>query len=177
MPVLQPPFGGPVLLSSTTLGGSGTFDVSSISQAYSDLTLVILARGTDAGATDNLLLRFNNDSTANYDWQQNAFFGTSSSFSQGAAAAQIQIAVCPAAGATANYFGLFEITMPGYASTTWVKRALQPMTMYESIVGTPASCANAGLWRSTAAINRVQILGGNTANLATGSQLRIYGQL
>jgi hypothetical protein len=34
-----------------------------------------------------------------------------------------------------------------------------------------------GYWDSTAAINRITLSGAGTANLLTGSQLRIYGRL
>jgi hypothetical protein len=33
------------------------------------------------------------------------------------------------------------------------------------------------VWHNTAAVNRVQFAGSNTANLLAGSTLRIYGRL
>jgi hypothetical protein len=34
-----------------------------------------------------------------------------------------------------------------------------------------------GLWSSTAAVNRVQLMDSSLGNFVTGSQLRIYGRL
>lgn len=174
MPVITPLRGASVLLSTTTLGVDGTFDVSNISQGFTDLVLMLIARGTDAGATDNLYLRFNNDSGANYAWQQTAYFGTTAAISDNASDTQIITAIAPAAGATASHFGMYQVTLTGYSSTSWVKRTMQPLTAYSGS-GSAAAVANVGVWRSTAAINRIQILGGSTANLKTASVLRIYG--
>ena len=166
------------LISTTTLGGAGTIDVSSISGAYNDLIIVGLLRGADGGGSDNLFVRVNNDSGANYT--RNIF----SAQGNGVAVTSVadsptgfKIASMPAAGATANRFGAIELTIYGYASTTWTKVAEWRYWGMGATVTSALLNRGGAHWNSTAAINRITVTGENTANLVTGSQLRIYGRL
>src|SRR4051812_35935410 len=61
--------GALTLLSTTTLGADGPFDVSGISGAYNDLVLVMIARSTRVLTSDTPTMRVNNDSSAIY-WRQ-----------------------------------------------------------------------------------------------------------
>src|SRR5580765_202956 len=56
------------LLSTTNLASPGTFDVSSISQAYNDLVLVVIARGVISAVNTDIQLLFNADSAAHYTY-------------------------------------------------------------------------------------------------------------
>ena len=171
------PTAAQTLLSSTTLSGSGTFDVSSIDQTYSDLLLVIIARGTNASASDNLDIRFNNDSSAHYgkEWI-NATGATVSSNESNSATSAYVLLNMQANTAGAGQFAMGWVYIPGYASTTWPKMFVSH-NLYGTAITTGArSLAHVfGYWNQTAAINRVQVFGDTTANLATGSVLRIYG--
>jgi hypothetical protein len=168
------------LLHTLTLGSAGTFDQASISGSYNDLILVLIARGSDAGAFETPQLRFNNDTASNYFYQRLQVNGTSVGAAEGISTAQgISAGFIPATGAPlAGGFGIAEITVYGYASTTWKKTV-----KWESMASVGASSGNqiwrpgGGTWNSTAAINRVTIYGVTTANFVTGSQLRIYGRL
>ena len=84
----------------------------------------------------------------------------------------------PAGGATANLFGYTELTIFGYAATTWIK-AFQWRTYGASVLNTTAQTYHhgGGTWNSTAAINRITVANNTTANFVTNSQLRIYGRL
>lgn len=170
--------GALTLLSTTTLSGSGTIDVSAIDQTYNDLFFVLIARGTRAAATDGVLLRLNNDSGANYDYI--VLGDNSGAQSKSLAQAQTSAFVAnlmPGNTATAGRFLTAEFVIPGYASTTWSKQVIW------------ASCGESGtssalvysehaaaFWLSTAAVTRITVFGQTTANLATGSTLRIYGR-
>ncbi len=170
--------GALTLLSTTTLGGSGTFDVSSISGSYNDLVLVLIVRGTDAGASDNPLLRLNADTAGNYRWERVSITGTTTSGLDGAAATSIHCGTMPCAGAPASYFGASMIEILGYASTSWFKNVLWSTHATFASASNNSTLGRGGsLWLSTAAVTRVQIFGSSTANLVTGSQLRIYGRL
>lgn len=165
--------GDETLLSTTTLAVDGTFDVTGISGAYNDLRLVLIVRGTRAAAVNDFCqMRLNNDSGGNYDSEfvlngtaTNVFSATSGRLS----------ASMPAATATANAFGMIELFIPAYAATAKLKvcRFLgsHPLTIGSSDFTEQGMC----VWNSTAAITRVGFFGGTTANLLTGSQLRIYG--
>lgn len=169
--------GALTLLSTTTLAAPGTFDVSSISGAYNDLVLVMIARGTDTGNKDQPVLRFNNDSAANYYREQIFISGTASPVgSQSLTAAGANCGYVPCAASPASLFGLLEVTIYGYASTTWKKTCKWTSWAPADITtGNLFLVPGGNLWNNTAAITRVQLLGGTTANFVTGSQLRIYG--
>lgn len=167
------------LLSTTTLSSGGTIDVSSISGSYNDLHLVLIARGTDSGASDFIQWRFNNDSGSNYYREALQWSGTSTtSILENLAQTSVGAGKMPSSGPPAGFFGIVELTVCGYASTTWVKVArYQAWEPEGTTTSTLVSSVGGAFWNSTAALNRVTVFGGFTANLATGSQLRIYGRL
>lgn len=169
--------GAMTLLSTSTLAVDGTFDVAAISGSYNDLRLVVIARGTDAGAFDSLGLRLNNDSGANYYYQTLDVHGaTVSAAGQVTQTRLIVQDVMPAGGATANIFGFTEVLLPGYASTTWLKQMNSRYTGLTNLAATNTWWgAHSGAWNNTAAVTRVQLFGVTTANLLAGSVLRIYG--
>lgn len=173
--------GALTLLSTTTLGGAGTFDVSAISGAYNDLILVLIARGARvAQFTDEIQLRFNNDSGSSYSRENVSALSTTVAGVQSGTTTSILTAGggIPAASAPANSFGVWEATVYGYASTTWLKALNYAAFDYaDPGSGSQVFIRGGGVWISTAAITRVQIQGQTTANLVTGSQLRIYGRL
>jgi hypothetical protein len=166
------------LLSTTTLASPGIFDVSSISQSYNDLILVLIARGADAGVNDHVLLILNNTGSS-YSIEYFEVAGTATmSSTESASTTDIRPGRVPAAGGNAGAFGVIEITLHGYASTTWHKPFIFQSAMSRAVTaGGQFFRAGGGRWANTAAINRVTLNGLTTANFATGSQLRIYGRL
>ena len=169
--------GAMTLLHTLTLGSAGTFDQSSISGSYNDLLLVLIARSSTTGVNDTPLLRFNNDSAANYLSQILQGTGSAASAYNLGSATSIQLQPCNGGGGTAGFFTVYSITIPGYASTTW-KKLLTAQVNYATGVasGNMIMVANGGVWNSTAAITRVTITVTATPfTYVTGSQLRIYG--
>jgi len=167
------------LLSTTTLGADGTFDIQSISQSYNDLLVHCIVRGTDAGAFDSLRLRFNNVSTASYGSQEMEAIAATpvgaelTSATSGWAARYIS-----AAGATAGLFSFVTITIPGYTSTTWGHQWFAFSAFTNAITGSGMACNyTIGFTAATTAISRLQLFGGTTANLLAASTVRVYGIL
>jgi hypothetical protein len=168
--------GALTLLSTTTLASAGTFDVSGISGAYNDLVLVLIARGVASANQDTLTINFNNDTGANYqrgDIRESG--GTTPSGAELHSGTNIALVYVPAATAPANAFGVLEMRIYGYASTVWLKSFNFDLESLISGAAVPIT-RGGGTWSSTSAITRVQIAGTTTANLAIGSQLRIYGR-
>ena len=168
------------LLSTTTLGGAGTFDVSSISGAYNDLLCVLIGRGVNATVDEQVQWNLNNDTGANYHYQ---YFGNTAATTLAAASNTGTTLffnggqIC-GTSAVANSFGVVEFTIFGYASTTWLKNCQWRSHGYQNAVANGMRVeVSGGTWASTAAVTRVQAKGKATANLVTGSQLRIYGRL
>lgn len=166
------------LLSTSTLGASGTFDVSSISGSYSDLLVVLITRGTNAAINENLSAQFNGDTAAHYDREMLRVSGNSAAAAtQTQGSTQLGIGPTTAASSPANTFGVTELHIYGYASTTWNKTtAWQSAAKQDTTSGNEFSETGGGLWVNTAALTRVQVFGANTTNLAAGSQMRIYGR-
>jgi hypothetical protein len=167
------------LLSTTTVTGSdGVIDVSSISSSYNDLLLVAIVRGADASfASDALQLQINADTGSNYSSSYYRGLGSSMSVAEQLSQTYFYVGDMTSSIGLANSFGMFEILLLGYKSTTWLKmiqahganvRANSANMIWAETSG--------GFWNSTAAINRVKLFGQNTANLKVNSVLRIYGR-
>lgn len=164
------------LLSTTTLGSNGTFDISSISGSYNDLVIRYVIRGTRSSTQDNLDIQFNGDTGSNYARQYMSSSGSTTSSQETGAFTALSGPPVAAASAAANIFGMGEIVIWNYASTSIVKSLLWHNVNNLALATTnKAFHIVAGMWNSTAAITRVQIFGETTANLVTGSQVRIYG--
>lgn len=142
-----------ILLSTTTLGSVGTFDVSSGLTGYTTLKVILNVRGSDAGSSDILLMRFNNDSGNNYYWQRVVMFSSTMTASQGAATASAQVGVIPAGGGTANGFSALELTITDYSSGH-LKRVNSNFTYYSETATTPAAGQWSGLWNASHSLSR-----------------------
>jgi hypothetical protein len=136
--------------------------------------LVIYARGDTAAANVNLLLRFNGDSGANYDYQSDVGQGSSSSGTEVFAATSIVLGVVPAASAGANLAGAAVVWLPNYAGTTFNKTSLAlagakwattSLAMYNDTV--------TGNWRSSSAITQMTV-SASAGNLVTGTRASLY---
>jgi len=174
-----PSAGSLTLITNTVLGADGTFDMAGISQAYTDLVIMLLVRGTDAGAGgDQLRLRVNNDSTAGaYDTQY--LLANSSTVSSAPTLNSGGVIIAqdvPAAAADANYAAYVEVVIPGYASTTWYHRVASSWwSQRSSSTSRLYNGQCVGTYKAVAAITRVQVACVSTANLLAGSSMRLYG--
>jgi hypothetical protein len=166
------------LLSTTTLSGAGSFDVSSISGSYNDLVLVMVLRSAVTSTQDQVQLRFNNDTGSNYSSQYEQSFSATIQSAASAAQTQMIVGLCTGNTGLANAFGTCVVEVPGYASTTWLKPVVCNSVEPHSTSSSGVFQQNGGgFWNSTAAITRVQVIPGGSLNFVTGSQLRIYGRL
>jgi hypothetical protein len=170
--------GALTLLSTTTLASpAASIDVTGISGGYNDLILMLMARAAAGGATDVALLRFNNDSGTNYHTERLKGSGTTAAAGESITNGSIDRAEFPGSTGPANLFGTIEYTIPGYASTTWLKTVHYRAVSASSFASGGIFVEQlAAIWNSTAAINRVTITANSGGNFATGTQLRIYGR-
>jgi hypothetical protein len=173
--------GALTLLSTSTLSGTGTFDVSSISGSYNDLVLVLIARSNRASqVTDQAQIFLNGDTSTVYYGQYVVGAAGTASAAEGLGLAGIRMAYIPAANSPANSFGVAEFTIFGYASTTWLKSVTyEVFSLTDTTTGKVNTTSGGGTWNSTAAVTRVQVqaLQATSNLLVSGSQLRIYGRL
>jgi hypothetical protein len=158
-------------------GAASSIDISSIPQTYQHIEILISAR-TDRAATDDLpTLRFNNDSAANYDYNEIAAISTSDTVTSVAAQTSGRWGFIVGNTATADNFSAARITIPNYAMTNQRKSWIS----WSSIIKTTGTSSTygqnlfAGMWRSTAAINRITLLPGTGPNFLAGTVVSIYG--
>src|SRR5580765_2121757 len=149
--------GALTLLSTTTRATDGPFDVTGISQAYNDLVCVLVARGTNASATDTLKWNFNGDSGNNYAWQETMATATTASPVGVGATAQLAGGRVPGATASASSsFGALELVIFGYAATAWGKACTWQSHSTSVLAGTNSNTGTGGgYWNNTAAVTRV----------------------
>lgn len=163
-------------LSDTTAGGAvANIDISGIVATYAHLLISVYARSDTAATSTTLLLRFNGDSAANYDWQQLTGSAAAAGAAESFAASGAFVGNMPANTAGANLFSATEIFIPNYAGAVNNK---QSVAINSSKIGTASGNfgvnALGGAWRSNAAINRVTLLPG-AGNLVAGTRVTIYG--
>ena len=145
---------------------AATIDLTSIATTDYHLLAVLVARSDRASATsDDVYLRFNGDTGANYDDAYDRYTGASFVNAQDLAQTTgIFLGGIAASTAPSNVAGHIMIWIPGYAQTNFQKAVY---VLNADKRGTSGATTNiwqiAGWWRSTAAINEI------TYHCSTGS--------
>jgi hypothetical protein len=148
------------IATATGNGSSATITFSSIPSTYTDLILV--QTGASSTSSQVIEVRFNNDSGSNYSRTYILGNGTGASSGRDS-------------GVTSILAGLVEantntiMQIQNYSNTTTYKTCL----VRSNVINT-FTAAVVGLWRSTAAINRLDIFVG-TGNWPTTSTFTLYG--
>lgn len=146
-------------IATYTLSGTTTqISLTSISSAYTDL--VVVANGTSSSLAA-LVLQVNTDTGSNYSFTNILGDKSSVTSSRGTSVAGANM-------------GLIDTTM---STTTIQLQNYSNTTTYKSFIGRAsdiayASRAAVGMWRSTAAINSIQLSGSTFQN---GFTVNIYG--
>lgn len=156
------------------VGGSASFDFTSISGSYRHLVLECVLRSEKSAVAENTILRINNDSGSNYDLTQGYAFGTTHGAQDDVAQTTWGLE-CPAASQAAGIFAFAHIIIPYYASSVIQKIArIEFAEVIANSGGNRTTRHMIGAWRSTAAITRITF--SFAANdLAEGSAVSLYG--
>jgi hypothetical protein len=152
-------------IATTTVSGTSTNSVSftSIANTYTDLVLIVNSSKT-SGSVTNIYLQFNGDTGNNYS--ATAIYGTGSvvgSFRQ-------TNTLWGIAGNQTTGISNTICYIMNYANTTTYKTFLR-----RNNVPDDSTSAGVALWRSTAAINRVDCLLTASTFFSSGSTLTLYG--
>jgi hypothetical protein len=157
-------------IATVTASGSSASQLvmSSIPSTYTDLIIVSNCR--NSGNNLSLYIRFNNDSGSNYSTTY--LYGNGSSAASGRItnrdSASIGYYVTPSTG-----FDFVAITqIQNYANTNTYKSLLTRSNSTGS--GYPGAEASVSLWRSTAAINQIDIRI-SAGTIDSGSTFTLYG--
>jgi len=138
---------------------------SSIPSTYTDLVLIGRTSLNVGGLGTNYLATYNGDSGTNYSYTYLEGNGSTAGSGRSSNATFMDVMYQPSSGA----IGTLIMQVFNYSNTTTYKTML-------SKAATAASgfLAYAGLWRSTAAINSINLYGG-TNNIIAGSTFTLYG--
>lgn len=151
-------------ISTTTLGSANaTVTFTSIPSTYTDLILII--SGSYTSGNPDGKLTFNNDTGTNYS--QTFMEGDGSATSSGRYNNQAQIYIDAIGGGTGQMNYIYSIM--NYANTTTYKTAIGKYS--NAAVGLDAIV---GMWRSTSAINRIDI-NASSSTFTSGSKFTLYG--
>ncbi len=169
---IQALLGTTVKIGDIALDSTQAF--TSIPGTYSDLRVVLLARGTQAAATVNVGLRFNSDSGTNYE--SNLGNLANNTFASAATASQdnVLLSVFPGSTAVANRAGYSYIDIPEYAGAFHKIGMAQSGVIYDTAAANYVSQWRSFQWRNTAAITRIDVIISAGA-FAAGSTARLYG--
>lgn len=149
---------------TNTLGSSSSsITISSIPTTYTDLILVI---ATPSVAGPNCRINVGNGSTdtgSNYSFTQ--------LYGDGSSAASLRQSnqtwgYGGVLGANSNTIIQFQNYSNTTTNKTWIARGSAPGAYVDAVVN---------LWRSTAAINRIQVTSDTAGTYAVGTTLTLYG--
>ena len=149
-------------IATTTLGSAASsVSFTSISGSYTDIQIVF--SGAITSGFDAIGLQFNGDTATNYSRVYMAGNGSAASSSLSSSQTSSQIGIM----GTENSNSIFQIM--NYSNTTTYKTALARGNSSAN-----ATRAGVGLWRSTSAINRIDLLAGSSTFIS-GSTFTLYG--
>lgn len=167
------------LIASNVLSGSAaSVTFSSIPSTYMDLVLICSARTDSASAYRAMKLNFNNDTSALYSetflYYTNGNPLATSRGSSGTTLGNGGGIFVNSAANSASTFGYTQFYIPKYAGNTY--KPVSTFTTNESTsVAQIQNGIEAGLYRSTTAINRIDIAPLNVNNFVTSSSFYLYG--
>jgi hypothetical protein len=161
----------------TTLGVSAaSIDISGIPTSYAHLMLEVYARTDYASAAiDGVQLRFNADTTANYDYQ--TFDGTGSATAAAELFGQTSAQCGLAAGntAAANLFDTSRVLIAHYANASHNKSFESTAAHKQGTAsGNMQARSSVGFWRSNSAISEITLISLNSANFVAGTRVSLY---
>lgn len=154
-------------IASTTLGSAqATVTFSSIPSTYTDLILIITAKDGRSATYGGANVTFNSDTGTNYSITNLYGDGTTAGSSRTTSASSINLLI---AGATASNFGITINHIMNYSNSTTNKTLISRGNTVESFTN-----ARVGLWRSTAAITRIDCTA-EIGNFASNSTFTLFG--
>ena len=155
-------------IATTTLGSSASnITFSSISQSYTDLIIVVSGNTASGGEVGGDVKVGNNsvDTGGNYSMTELYATGSSAASYREASKSYLNVLLSTSGTSTTNTILQFM----NYSNTTTYKTFVS-----RSNVPTISLRTAVGLWRSTSAINIIQI-GPYTGSWAAGTTATIYG--
>ena len=168
--------GGRVLITETVTTGSATnVSFASIPATYRDLEVRVRGRGTKTATLVDIRIRFNADTSGNYDGETQQANSTTNSNFGGVAGTSAYMGNIAAASATANVADMIEILIADYRGTTFQKACRYIATLKTgTAVGNLYNEVGSIWWRNTAAITQIDVFPSSNG-FVDGTVVSLYG--
>lgn len=142
------------LISSVNVGsgGAASIEFTSIPSTYTDLQILVSARGSGNTATVGLNLRYNS-STTNYSYRRLDASGSQLDSSGGSVPS---IAILQGGNSFANTFGNYTINIPNYSGSTG--KSASSICANENNVQQEYITLSSTLWNDTSPITSIQLV-------------------
>lgn len=164
-------------IATVTVGAGTTPTVSftSIPQTYKHLEIRAMVRDDRTATVANAVrMQYNSDTSTNYTYHVLSGDGVSASASYSINESVLVFGDCTSASANASNFAPSIVTIMDYTDTNKYKTH-SSISGYDTNGGGEAVLWS-GLWRSTAAITRIDIkIQGATTTFAQNSKFALYG--
>jgi|688.fasta_scaffold121372_4 hypothetical protein len=155
-------------IATTTLGSAAAnFTFSSISQNYTDLIAVIVGNSVNSGLIGSAIRVGNGSVDTGSNYSMTELYGDGSSAQSYRETSQTRWNLTLMTNGTTTGVNIIQIM--NYSNTTTYKTSLT-----RANVTSTALRAVVGLWRSTSAINIIEIAP-NAGNWAAGTSATLYG--
>ena len=155
-------------IATTTLSSAAsTITFSSIASSWTDLRLVFVVSATSAGIYPRF--NFNNDTSTNYS--STRLYGDGTSAASQANTSTNRLSPLAVSDVSTSQFNLLSMNIFSYAGST-NKTVLMEGNADNNGSGTVER--SVGLWRSTSAIYRIDIISG-TSTFTSGTTATLYG--
>ena len=159
------------IASLSGTGSSGTISFTSIPSTYKHLQLRFMAASSGTGGVENPWLRFNNDSTTLYSAHRLYGDGSSASSDAFSTVAQIRAGFVNDSS-NPDILGVAVIDILEYANTN-INKTVRLLSGVDRN-GNGYVNLGSGNWRSTTAINRIDLIVSGL-NWTADSQFALYG--
>lgn len=168
-----------VLYDSGSIQAAASIDTGAggIAGGHGDLIVLMLLRSAANALTDTALIRFNNDSAANYDSIRVQGTAATTTTATGLGATSLLETIHGNSGTTTvNYATALRIDIPSYDATTFFKVAtLQAATIDAAASANDFVTVRGSGWRSLPAITRMAVTTNSGSNLMSGCRMVVYG--
>ena len=165
-------------IATTTVSGSSTSAItfSGISQAYTDLRLIVSSRETGSGtAYSSLFVRFNNLSTSIYSTTR--LTGTGTSVVSNRSSSQTEMSVLAGNAGSTSTSGTFNLSIMDILSYTDSTNKTMLASVSADNNGSGFTVRQIFLARTTSAITRIDLTDETGSNFASGTTATLYGIL
>ena len=159
-------------------GGQATISFTAIPGTYKHLLLLGQFQSDNAG-NDDILLTFNSDGGVNYSYSNGGtdypLGGPSNPFTGGATGQTSILLYSATPGIAAALPGSLRLEIPNYIGTTFNKLLTYQATAALGATGAIRTIFGSGVWLSTAAITRIDLVVRVGTEFNQGSYAALYG--